>query len=119
MDLRLSKLTTLSVEWSSTIISEGLDHIITSLTYLFNLLLSYLFIQIERMDILAKFCPNIQTLRLLLRGRDEDDQSDDGIEDVPPNASSISTIGFKNLISLSLYAVFQLYDGAFLISVKN
>ena len=71
-------------------------------------------IQTERMDILVKFCPNIQTFRLLLRGPHEDDD----IEDVPPGAS-ISTIGFKNLISLSLYGVqFQLNDGAFLISVN-
>ena len=71
----------------------------------------YFEIQTERMDILAKFCPNIQTFRLLLRDPNED-------EDVPPGAS-ISTIGFKNLVSLSLYgAHFQLNDGAFLISVN-
>ena len=74
------------------------------------------FFPTERLDVLSNFCPNIETFRLFLHGSNEID--DNIIEEVPAGAS-LSTIGFKNLISLSLYGQFQLHDGAFLITVNQ
>ena len=71
----------------------------------------------ERMDILANFAPNIETFRLLMEPLDG--EGDAGIiQDAVGPVTSLTTISFTKLTSLSLYGKFKFHDGAFLISVN-
>ena len=110
VDLKLSKLKTLVIEWGSIIISKGLYHYnFLNLYFMVSSNGMFLKFKQERMDILANFSPNLEALRLLVPYRNDE-------EDLPPGAS-LSTINFKKLTSLSLSGGFQLHDGAFLLSV--